>query len=282
MAEIVNVTYTASDGTVWPFQMERLIRIKTANFHNWTYTPDTLKRRFGVRVLRFGKAPAAYKTKLYFGGAVEDRKAWIDNFHTECERDIRKNSVGRLTWGKYYIECFIRASSTFPEERSGYTANEVEVYAPYPFWIEPAIYNFYKSEGEEGQSEWLDYEYGYNYDYSPRGAGAGYVMNNAPGDANFRITFYGPALNPYVYIGETRYAMNLTLSDNEYLVIDSTQKTVILHMAGGTEVNAFNDRVKDDTSIFTPIPIGHQNVIWPGTFGMEILVYQERSEPAWT
>ena len=284
MAEIVSVVYTASDGTTWPFQMEKLIRIKKANFHNWTYNPNTRKRRFGVRVLNFGKAPAAYQTTLYFGGSVEYRKKTIDDFHTVCERDIRKNIPGRLTWGNYYIDCFIRSSSTYPEEHNEWTINDVEIYCPYPFWIEPAIFEFYKAGDTEdsAQSSWLDYDYGYDYDYSPREAGAGYVINNAPGDANFRITFFGAAINPYVYIGDTKYAVNVTLSEGEYLTIDSMDQKVLRHLQGGATVNAFNDREKGETSIFTPIPVGRTNVIWPAQFGVEIMIYQERSEPAWT
>lgn len=280
MAEIVNVTYTASDGTVIPFQAEPFTRIKTANYHNWSFDPQTIDRRYGVRVLRFGKQAAAYQARLYFGGSISERKSRIDAFHTEIERDVRNNRAGRLTWGGYYIECFIRSSSTYPE--GYYTANDIEVYAPYPFWIEPAEYHFFPKDDTEETYPWLDYSYGYDYDYTPNTDGISYVMSNAPSDSQFRLIFFGAAVDPYVYIGGTRYGMNTTLSAGEYIVIDSLASTVLRHTSSGAVLNAFNDRDKTGESIFTPIPAGRSDIFWSGNFGIDLIIYQERSEPAWT
>lgn len=282
MAEIIQVTYRAADGTVWPLQMDKLIRIKTANFHNWTFNPETMMRKFGVRVLYFGKEAAAYQTSVYFGGAIAGRKTRIDSFHTEIERDVRNTTPGRLTWGSWYVNCFIRSSSTYPDPQSGYTVNDIEIYVPYPFWISPRTYNFYPETGEETQSTWLDYEYGYEYDYTPRSAGSGEIRNTAPGSARFKMVFYGPAINPYVYIGQTRYMVNISLAEGELLEIDSMNQTVTKILQGGERINAFNNREKGDTSIFEPIPVGRSSVIWPASVGLELTVYQERSEPAWS
>lgn len=279
MAEIVNVMYVAADGVEYPLQAERLTRIKTANYHNWTFEPQTINKRYGVKVLRFGKSPTSYETRLYFGGSVADRKTRIDAFHNAIEKDIRNNKTGRLVWGNWYIWCFVRSSSTYPD--GDITVNDIDIWCPYPFWIEPAIFNFYPAGGEGGASAWLDYPYDYEYDFTPADAGHGYVINNAPSGAQFRLTFYGPAVNPYVYIGETKYGVNLTLSQGERIVINSLGGTIERYMTGGTVVNVFNDRDKSGASIFTPIPSGTSNVIWSGEFGMEILIYQERSEPAW-
>lgn len=281
MAEIVNVSYTASDGTVIPFQMDKLTRIKTANFHNWSYEPQILERRYGGRVIRFGKSAASYYTTLYFGGSTEGRKTRIDDFHTAIERDIRSTSAGRLTWGDWYIECFIRSSSTYPDEWNDYTVNEVEIYAPYPFWLNEQTQSFAVQEFDPESYEWLDYDYGFDYDYSPDPVGEGQVVIDAPGSSEFRLVFYGPVNMPTVTIAGIRRSVDVGLDEGEYLTIDSRKKTVIITRANGDTVNAFNYRSKE-ASIFTPIPSGTSSIVWSGKFGFDLTVYKERSEPAWT
>lgn len=280
MAEIVNVTYTASDGTIIPFQMQKLTRIKKANYHNWTFSPETIEKRYGVRVIRFGKSAAAYSTTLYFGGSVEDRKTRIDAFHTKIEHDIRSAQSGRLTWGDWYIDCFIRSSSTYPGDRADYTVNEVEIYAPYPFWIKPKDYSFYKREIDPSSYTFLDYPIGYEYDYTPDPAGEGTIVNDSPGAAEFKLIIYGPIVSPSVTIAGIPRRVFTGVSEGEYLTIDSRAKTIILQRQTDA-INVFGLRDKG-VQIFEPIPDGGSEVIWSGDFGFDLTLYRERSEPAWT
>lgn len=281
MAEIVNVTYKTADGTEWPLQMEKLVRIKSANFHNWIYEPETLARRYGVRVMRFGKTAAAYITTLYFGGSIEDRKTRIDDFHTAIEKDLRAGTPGRLTWLDWYIDCFIRTSSTYPDQKTDYTVNDVEVYVPYPFWIKPRTVSFERQEYDPDAYDWLDYPYDYAFDYSPEPAGEGQIVNDATGPAEFKLIYYGPIADPRATIAGIPRGVSVILEEDDYLTIDSRQKTVILQKANGDTINAFNYRDKGQ-SIFTPIPIGGSQILWPGTFGFDLTIYRERSEPAWS
>ena len=300
MAEIVNVKYRTSTGIEYPFQMDRTIRIKSANYHKWEYSPDTLAKRFGESVLRFGKNAAIYQTSLYIGGPIEERRELLKEMHTAFERDIRKAETGRLIWGDSYIDCFIRGSSTYPESKGlNYTVNDIEVYCPYPFWIEPADYEFIKSyEGnalvgsaivgesvignvDHGAEGFLDYPYDYSYDYAAIGPGSKIISNDSPAATPFRMVIYGPVANPYFYVGSKMYAVYTLVNDGEYLTIDSQNKTVIRTMIDGTKINEFNNRSKQ-TSIFDPIPEGSVKIVWPATFGMTLTLLKERSEPVWS
>ena len=301
MAEIINVTYTSSGNVTFPLQMEKLVRIKNANFHKWAFRADVLKRRYGERVIRWGKDAASYTTTLYIGGPIEDRKELLEELHREFERDLRKGTPGRLTWGGNYIDCFVDASSTYPET-SGfyYTVNEIDIYCPYPFWIEPKEYEFRVTESdaavigtaivgtavisEENADEaknFLDYPHGYEYDYSSDQSGVQNVINDSPGAAPFKMVIYGPAVNPYFYIGDQLYIVYTSVLDGEYLTIDTLEKKVYRTTIGGTRINEFNNRGKN-TSIFDPIPEGANKVIWPATFGMSLTLLKERSEPVWS
>lgn len=292
----VNVAYTSSKGVTFEFQMEK-IRIRTANFHEWKYSPDVLERRFGERVLRFNKEAIAYSALLYLQGTQQYRREKLMEMHTAFERDIRSNLPGRLTWGTNYIDCFIVSSSTYPDECEYYTANEIEIYCPDPFWIEPAEYEFIKSYegnalvgsaivgesqiGNRDTSGFLDYPYDYAYDYAAKGPGSQIVSNDSPSATPFRMVIYGPVANPYFYIAGKYYGVTTLVDEGEYLTIDSRNKTVIRTKIDGTKVNEFNNRSKQ-TSIFDPVPEGNVKVIWPATFGMTLTLLKERSEPVWS
>lgn len=280
MAEIIDVTYTASDSTVFHLQAEKLTRIKTANFHNWTYEPETMDRRFGGRVIGWKKFPAAYQTQLYFGGAIEDRKELIDRFHTKIERDIRALKPGRVQWLNWYIDCYIRSSSTYPDD-SGYTVNDIEIYVPHPFWIKARDYSFARQERDPASEEWLDYPIGYEYDYTPEPVGTGTIVNESPGGADFKIVFYGPVVAPEVIIDGIRRAVDVVADEGDNVVIDSRDRTVILNRENGDKMNAFGYRSKDQP-IFTEIPEGPSQLSWSGTFAFDLTIYEERSEPSWT
>ena len=48
--------------------------------------------------------------------------------------------------------------------------------------------------------------------------------------------------------------------------------------AGGQKINAFDLRNKEE-SVFEQIPPGKLALDWSGTFGFDLTLYEERSEP---
>lgn len=294
---VVNVIYRTSTGVQYPLQIAPL-RIKAANFHEWEYTPNVLGRRFGDWVLRFDKAAAVYETELYASGPKTTRRDYLDTLHKAFEHDIRSVKTGRIVYGNSYIECYIVASSTYPVDDT-YTANDIKIYCPWPFWIEPQSYEFIASEtggaivgeaivgsaiiggGSSESGEFLDYPHDYEYDYTALNAGYQTIVNDSPAPAAFKMVIYGPCQNPYFYVGNALYQVYTTVGAGEYLTIDSRAKTVLRTTVNGTNVNEFNNRRKE-SSIFEAIPEGTSRVIWPATFGMTLTLLKERSEPIWT
>ena len=71
------------------------------------------------------------------------------------------------------------------------------------------------------------------------------------------------------------------VSSGEYLVIDSSEKTIMLVKGSGEKVNCFNKRSRD-SYVFEKIPVGANTVSWEGEFGFDVTLLEERSEPKWT
>lgn len=293
MAEVVKVYYQASDGTEYPFQMERnvpagmcgvfrerTIRIKTANFHNWNYEFESQDLAQGERILRAFRRGASYQTQLYIDGPIENRKDLIDTMHAAFERDIRAMTPGRLYWRDYYISCFIAASSTYPDNAAGVTVNDIDIYAAYPYWIKEEASQLKKKSASE-EPEYLDYTFDYLYDFTPVTEKTGLIRNDGTVAAPMRITFFGPANNPKITIGGNTYQIGLPISEGGTGTIDTLNKTVTVTDPDGNTENAFNYRRKTGTE-FDPVPIGTSEAVWPGSYDVEVVVMKERSEPAWT
>ena len=71
------------------------------------------------------------------------------------------------------------------------------------------------------------------------------------------------------------------MNSGEYLTIDSATKKIFLTAVDGTTANKFNNRNRD-SYIFEKIQPGGNVVAWDGTFGFDVILLEERSEPKWT
>ena len=111
---MTTIIYKASSGNQYNLQTDGSW-IREANFHAWNFTPRGTELQFGQRVSSFAKEAATYTTTLIFHGTINERAQRINKLHEEFENDIRSLQQARLTWGSWYIDCYIIASSTAPE-----------------------------------------------------------------------------------------------------------------------------------------------------------------------
>lgn len=98
--------------------------------------------------------------------------------------------------------------------------------------------------------------------------------------SNFRLTIYGFATAPIVYVDDHAYSVDVTISTGEYLAIDSRDKTIMLTRYNGAKQNCFNQRNKD-SYIFQKIATGNHIITCSGDLEFTITLYDERSEPKW-
>ena len=271
----VKITYVASSGNTYNL-ITNGIRHRKANYHKWEWTPEASKLQYGDRLAGFSKDAAAYETDLQFYGSEKKRRALIDALHDDFELDIRTKKPGRIIWGDYYLDCFIRQSSTAPDNNPTWTANKINIYGPYPFWIQESKISLYKSE--IAGSGFLDYKYDYKFDYTSPATGSRQIMSSFPFESEFEMVIYGPAVNPRITINGHSYILYATIPDGAYVLIKSKDRTIMMYENGGRKTNLFNFRNKTD-SVFERIPGGNLLITWDASFGVDLTIFHERSEP---
>lgn len=271
----VPITYIASSGHKYNLISNGILH-KKANYHTWAYKVQGTKLQYGMRVADFAKDPAVYDTELIFTGGERQRQAVVNTLHDDFEADIRNRKTGRIIWGDYYIDCYVNESLTEPAKSDTQTSNKISIYAPYPFWVQDYKISLYPSQGS--QSGFLDFPFDFPFDFTAPTIGETTVKSDFLFDSEFEMVIFGPAVNPRVTINGYGYVLYATIPQGAYVVIDSRKHTVMRFNTDGTKSNLFNLRNKTD-SIFKKIPGGNLKIAWDATFGVNITIHRERSEP---
>ena len=197
----------------------------------------------------------------------------------ECtEKDILAKQYGRIIIGEYYLPCYVTASKKtdyFISER--YMKISIEITTDIPFWTRETAICFRCEDLAGGKN--MDYNNDFLMDYTSNMSGT-VLKNDNFADSNFRMIIYGPCNNPEITIAGHSYKVNTTVNKNEYLTIDSVEKTISLAHADGTSTNCFHSRERK-SYIFQKIPPG-ENKVSISAFPFDVILLEERSEPKWT
>ena len=272
------VKYQNSIGEIYSLQ-EFGVKIKNAKLHSYSWNVIERKHRFGAAVRDFKKDAIEYKIELRISG-TDNRKKEIENILFEAfERDINTKRPGKLLYDDYYIECYITASETSPDEYFG-LKKTITAYCPYPFWIKETTYQYFPEPPEA--VKYTELEEGimfpeFPFDFCTE-TGEEVLINPSFNDSNFIMTIYGFAENPQVNIAGHPYKVEATINEGEQLVINSLTHTVQKIGRLGEITNLYNARGKI-YSVFKKIPPGTNTLQWPGGFGVDIILFDERSEP---
>ena len=255
------------------------VKIKNAKLHSYSWNVIERKHRFGAAVRDFKKDAIEYKIELRISG-TDNRKKEIENILFEAfERDINTKRPGKLLYDDYYIECYITASETSPDEYFG-LKKTITAYCPYPFWIKETTYQYFPEPPEA--VKYTELEEGimfpeFPFDFCTE-IGEEVLINPSFNDSNFIMTIYGFAENPQVNIAGHPYKVEATINEGEQLVINSLTHTVQKIGRLGEITNLYNARGKI-YSVFKKIPPGTNTLQWSGGFGVDIKLFDERSEP---
>lgn len=272
------VKYQNSIGEIYSLQ-EFGVKIKNAKLHSYSWNVIERKHRFGAAVRDFKKDAIEYKIELRISG-TDNRKKEIENILFEAfERDINTKRPGKLLYDDYYIECYITASETSPDEYFG-LKKTITAYCPYPFWIKETTYQYFPEPPEA--VKYTELEEGimfpeFPFDFCTE-TGEEVLINPSFNDSNFIMTIYGFAENPQVNIAGHPYKVEATINEGEQLVINSLTHTVQKIGRLGEITNLYNARGKM-YSVFKKIPPGTNTLQWSGGFGVDIILFDERSEP---
>ena len=280
---MINVVYESSNGHRYDLKADP-IRIKNANFHNYSWTREVISQRYGEKVQRFAKEAQEYETVLYFTGVMAAIRQTMYDLHNDFERDIINQTPAKLWWHDSYIPCYVTASSTYPHDNGAYVCNEITIYCPSPFWIEEKTFSFYPVE-EQAAYPYLDFntDFAFDFSYKPRAVIPIETGHYAP--SSFRMIMHGPCVNPSVTIGGNVYNVYVSVPAGGYLVIDSRPEAplgwqVYMRDAAGVQSNIFDNR-NPNYQILKRIPGGTVNMEYSRTYGIDLTLYLERSEPSW-
>lgn len=273
----VDLRYVASSGRSYNLRSDTLKTRSGANFHEWSWDVNAVSLQYGTRVSAFTRPAAVYEATLSLFGTSKEKIALLEALHDDFELDVRNLTPGRLIWNDYYIECYAKESSTKPDDSNMIVDNTVTFYCPYPFWIKEEKKSFFTQTSATGET-FLDFPYDYPYDYFPGESGYATWQTNFPFKCDFRMVIYGPAVNPRIVINDHTYQILDVLEATEHIVIDSKYATIEKTTASGQKVNAFDLRNKEE-SVFEQLPAGTLTISWPGAFGFDLTLYEERSEP---
>ncbi|HBV83572.1 MAG TPA: hypothetical protein DEB74_12450 [Lachnospiraceae bacterium] len=211
----------------------------------------------------------------------EEYLAASDMFFRITEKDILKNKKGRLYLDGQYVLCNLVGSTKSDWYREvGFHVNHIRMVTDKPFWITEKHFSFSKKAEKEKIFEHLDYQYDFPYDLTREQVGLDKIEGGDLSDSHFKLTIYGPAVFPQIIIGGHIYRVNTVVAEGEYLTIDSRSHEVIRHLIDGTKIDEYDNR-EHEHSVFKKIPAGTAEVEWAGSFGWDITLFEERSEPRW-
>lgn len=278
---MIEVKYISSNKKEYNLIGDKM-RPTDGSFHKYEWEPSVITRLIGETVTRFAKKAKTYPLTLTVRGSLDERKILIDELTDTFETDIINVQPGRIYFGEWYINCYIKAKTTgISDTWNNWTKLDLSVYCPYPEWIREVTRSFPQISSEGQQEEtYLDYEHDYDYDYTmPYGGDVIWNVDHfAP--CEFLMTIFGPAVDPRVVINGHPYQVYTTLDTNEYLKIDSRENKVIKYLANGIQQDIYDLRAKQE-SVFDHITPGNISVVWPGEFGFDLTLFCERSEPRW-
>lgn len=211
-----------------------------------------------------------------------DAKEIANRLFEIIEKDVLTNNPGKMYIGDYYISGYFTASN-----KKEYTKGQGQVFSmdltftsDQACWIKESPYVFRISdEGSGGSELGLGYSYDYPFDYSSPISSQN-MVNSSFVPVNFVMTVYGPVTNPEIIVGGNIYQVDVELEENEVLVINSREKKVYVIDEDGIATSAFAQRNLDHY-IFEKVPAGELTVLFTPECNFDIVLMEERSEPAW-
>lgn len=256
--------------------MQAPYRLITADFFSYEWEPISYSGKiYGFKRMQFEK-----EVRL----DVFCRKAEFSERMNEMEsvfsEDIINQTPGKLYVNGEYLRCYINCVKKDEWEAGIYTLVTLNAISDHPFWISEKKKAFYKKD-VDATNNGLNFPYDFPFNYTVSGRGVeGWYIDHVAGSP-FLMVIYGPVTNPRILINNSPYEVFTSLESNEYLIIDSRTSEVKKFMSNGTVENLYDERRKEQ-SIFKAIPCGPLDFNWSGTFGYDLTVFVERSEPLWS
>ena len=247
----------------------------TLHDYEWTVTKKNERISALTRKIAKRKLPVKIVCSSEAAGIAARNKLF-----EVAEKDVLAMKHGQIIFGDYYFKCFVTASKKNSYQVSNRLMDvTLTVTTDHPYWVKESTVS-YSNTAATSTSGNLDHPYDYPFDFFCNMKNQ-QVTNTGFAASNFRLIIYGECSDPTITIAGHTYKVNCTVNAGEYLTIDSVTKKIFVTDSEGEITNHFKDRDRE-SYIFEKIPTGAHSVAWDGTFGFDVILLEERSEPKWT
>lgn len=248
--------------------------------YSWSYSKNNLY------ISNFHKEPVEKNIPVLFVG--DSQKHLIDmrnHAFYVFERDVLIGKPGKIYINGYYLECFVIGASNRGYIYPKHIETTFTIVAEGPVWKKETTFQFLPTS-REASDDGIDFNFDFNFDLGlSKDEKNNTIENDAIVESEFIMTIYGRCTDPDVEINGHHYRINGTIAENERVVITSSKPKnrrgiKKYNNDDGSIDDWFGHRWKEE-SVFQPIPSGVSPINYDGTFGFEITLIDERSEPPW-
>lgn len=285
------ITHTNSLGETIDFSASR-IYIEQNDLRDFEWKVVSKNERITGMTKGIVKKTIPFVISVDSARANEVKNMFFEHF----EKDILRKAQGFFEINGYKLYGYVTKSV-----KSSYLIHKrclkltIEYTCDNPYWIKETTTSYIGAERDIRTNivgvarvgyatltgeELSHYPYGYSYGYGSFANINHVLVNNHYDESDFIIIINGKAKNPIIDIDNQRYELNYEIMENEYVIINSSEKTITLYKNDGSKVNIYNYRNKKEY-IFTKIPSGEHSVRWNGNFDFSMTLIGKRSEPEW-
>jgi hypothetical protein len=197
-----------------------------------------------------------------------------------AQADIVALSPGTLSVGDSFTRAYITGCK--PDQfhyRDGFMDMELTIVRR-PYWLREYSQTIVP-ESRVGLGG-MDYPTDYPYDYMSTYSDSNTLTN--PFSVPAKPVFYigGACENPTLSIAGNTYEVQTSIDNGELIIVDALERTIVTRDKFGNETSIFDKGVRGEGCyIFQSIPAGTSNVIWDGSYPVEVKLYEERRVPYW-
>lgn len=272
---MINVRYKGINDII-DFGAEDIV-ITNSDMMNYAWITDTTTKidGSGAYINRLYKEPVEINLEIVI---YSDKKleSQINHLVEISEENVLARVPGRLYVNDEYIDCYITKFKTIAFYKNAIKI-ELVLYAPRPFWQKEVKMMFLPGAGLTSTG----HKYAYKYPYAYIREGMNQIVQNEHYTSTYaKIIMYGYVKNPSFTVAGNQYAYNDILEAGDRVEINQQDRSVIKFYKNGQRENCFSKRGKTN-SVFKPFPPGNHTLYSTGTYGIDIILFRERSCPEW-
>ena len=247
------------------------ILIDSNNMRDYQWSYDTQYSKITGFKRKISKASLPI---LVYGS---DAKKKANGIIEITEKDVLTSIPGTLYVGEYYKKGYFYQKKNKKYLKGDVISFDLTFVTDSSCWVKEKTY-IYRINGSAQSG--IDYPYDYPFDYLAN-VNADTLYNESYNASDFILNIYGAVENPTITIGGQIYNVNVSLAKNEYLTINSKDKTIIKTTMRGKKENVFSYRNKENY-IFKKIKVGTNLMYSSPVCDFNVTLFDVRSEPIWT